>query len=207
MPSLIKEIDALKSKIRHKIKNTLRSFRKNINLNSEQKFLELCFCILVANTSLKETKRVWDRINRGFIYLPDNSLKRKLKKLGYRFYNKRTNYIILARKFIKEIDIKLKNKNESNIREGLVKNIKGIGWKEASHFLRNMGFQNFAILDRHILRILNSYKIFDGMPSLSKKNYLEIERKLKRVANRLNISLAELDLYLFYMDAKRIPEK
>ena len=101
----------------------------------------------------------------------------------------------------------LKNKNESSIREWLVKNIKGIGWKEASHFLRNMGFQNFAILDRHVLRVLNSYKILDGILPLTRKNYLEIERKLKRIADRLNISLAELDLHLFYIDTKKIPKK
>jgi len=112
MVSLVKQIVALKSKIGRKIKNTLRSFKKNIRLNSEQKFLELCFCILVANTSLMKTKKIWDEINKGFIYFSKNSLKRKLKKLGYRFYNKRTNYIVFARKFIKEIDAELKNKNE-----------------------------------------------------------------------------------------------
>lgn len=207
MVSLVKQIVALKSKIGRKIKNTLRSFKKNIRLNSEQKFLELCFCILVANTSLMKTKKIWDEINKGFIYFSKNSLKRKLKKLGYRFYNKRTNYIVFARKFIKEIDAELKNKNESSIREWLVKNIKGIGWKEASHFLRNMGFQNFAILDRHVLRVLNSYKILDGILPLTRKNYLEIERKLKRIADRLNISLAELDLHLFYIDTQKIPKK
>jgi N-glycosylase/DNA lyase len=114
----------------------------------------------------------------------------------------------LAREFINEIDRKLKSLREKELREWLVRNIKGIGWKESSHFLRNMGFKNFAILDRHVLKTLNKYGILDEIPrTLSKKIYLGIERKLKNIADHLHITLAELDLYLFYLDAGKICER
>jgi len=90
----------------------------------------------------------------------------------------------------------------------LVENIKGIGLKESSHFLRNLGFENFAIVDRHVLKILKEREVIDKIPkTLTKKRYLEIEEKLKNIAKSLNLNLAELDLYLFYLDTKKIPQK
>jgi len=205
--TLINKIREIKKEKREEAKIKLKTFEEEFNIDFEQKFIELCFCILVANAPISKTKQIWKDINKGFIYLSKDALRKKLKKLGYRFYNVRTNYIIDARKFIKEINSKLKSKSEKEIREWLVENIKGIGWKEASHFLRNMGFQNFAILDRHVLRALNDYEMLDEIPPLSKKNYLEIEKKLRKLANHLNINLAELDLYLFYIDAKKVYER
>lgn len=69
-----------------------------------------------------------------------------------------------------------------------------------SHFLRNIGLgYDLAILDRHILRSLVEFKVIDEIPkSLTPKKYLEIEQKMKRFADHLNIPLAELDLLLFY---------
>jgi len=206
--NLIKKIRTLRRKIEEEIKNKLKDFKKNFNTSSEQKFLELCFCILVANTSIQKSQEVFRKIGRGFLYLQKDKLKKKLKKAGYRFYNKRTEYIISARRFIKKLNFISKDKNEKELREWLVDNIKGIGWKEASHFLRNLGFKNFAILDRHVLKILDKYKLLDKIPlTLSMKNYLEIEAKLKNIADHLKITPAELDLYLFYLDTERICER
>lgn len=203
--NLVEKIENLKTKIGNKVNSRLKEFEKNFDANPKQKFLELCFCILVANAPVEKTQVTWEKINEGFISLPEDELKEKLRVFGYRFYNKRASYIVSARKFIKEIDFILRGKRDWEIREWLVKNIKGIGWKEASHFLRNLGFKNFALLDRHVLKVLKEHKIINKIPStLSKKEYLEIERKLRNIAKSLNITLAELDLYLFYLDTKKI---
>jgi N-glycosylase/DNA lyase len=205
---LIEKIRSLKNEIEKNVKDKLEEFEKNFSLPAEQKFLELCFCILVANAPVKKTLNVWSEIKTGLLFLSKRELKMRLKNLGYRFYNKRAEYIISARKLIEEIDSVLKLGKEEVIREWLVKNIKGIGWKEASHFLRNLGFKNFAILDRHVLRILNENEVIKEIPkTLSRKKYLEIEKKLKDIARILDISLAELDLYLFYLDTREICER
>jgi N-glycosylase/DNA lyase len=68
-----------------------------------------------------------------------------------------------------------------------------LGWKEASHFLRNTGRKNVAIIDRHILRSLR----FKDVKALNEKKYLEIEKKLEKIAGHSNLNLAELDLYLW----------
>ena len=59
-------------------------------------------------------------------------------------------------------------------REWIVKNIKGMSYKEAGHFLRNVGFgSEVAILDRHILRNLVKLEVIDEIPkTLSPKIYL-----------------------------------
>ena len=86
-------------------------------------------------------------------------------------------------------------------RDILVKDIKGMGYKEASHFLRNIGFgQDIAILDRHILRSLKRYGVIDDIPkSLTGRRYFEIEGKMREFSKRLGLGLVYLDFIFWYM--------
>jgi N-glycosylase/DNA lyase len=93
-----------------------------------------------------------------------------------------------------------------DLREWLVKNVLGLGYKEASHFLRNIGKNDgLAILDRHILRNLNRLGVIDSIPkSISKKHYLEIERCFSKFSLDLGIALDELDLVFWSMETGEI---
>jgi len=114
-------------------------------------------------------------------------LNKKLKELSCRFYNRRTEYIFYARTIPIKFD-----------REYLVKNIKGLGYKESSHFLRNIGYSDYAILDKHILRSLEEFGVIKEIPkSLNKKKYLEIEEKMKLWSKEIKIPMDELDLVLW----------
>ena len=95
------------------------------------------------------------------------------------------------------------HKNDE-LREWLVKNVKGIGYKETSHFLRNIGFDDFAIIDFHIIDILAKYDLIEKPKALTRKKYLEIEKILKKIAEKSGLNLAELDLYLWYMETGKI---
>ena len=90
------------------------------------------------------------------------------------------------------------------IREWLAKTIKGLGYKEASHFLRNIGFKNLAIIDFHIIDILEKFGIIQKPKTLSKKKYIEIEQVLKKIGECVNLDLDELDLYLWYMETNEV---
>ena len=81
-----------------------------------------------------------------------------------------------------------------------------MGYKEASHFLRNIGFaDDLAILDRHILKNLKIFGIIDEIPkSLSKKKYIEIEEKMRNLANEVNIPLSHLDLLFWSKETGEI---
>jgi N-glycosylase/DNA lyase len=203
-----KVIEDLEQKIGENVKNGLKAFEKNRNLSKEEKFIELCFCILVANSSMEKTFKIWKDIGNDFLKISKEQLSKRLKELGYRFYNKRAEYIIEARNKVDLLEEILKSDNEIEIRERIVENFKGIGWKEASHFLRNLGYNNFAIIDRHVLKTLKEFGFIEKIPkSLNKKNYLEIENKLRELANKLKMSLAELDFYLFYISSGKMPIK
>jgi N-glycosylase/DNA lyase len=81
-----------------------------------------------------------------------------------------------------------------------------MGYKEASHFLRNIGFaDDLAILDRHILKNLKIFGIIEEIPkSLSKKKYLEIEEKMRNLANEVNIPVSHLDLLFWSKETGEI---
>jgi N-glycosylase/DNA lyase len=203
-----KVIEDLEQKIGENVKNGLKAFEKNKNLSKEEKFIELCFCILVANSSMEKTFKIWKAIGNDFLKLSKEQLSKRLKELGYRFYNKRAEYIVEARNKVDLLEEILKSNNEIEIRERLVGNFKGIGWKEASHFLRNLGYKNFAIIDRHVLKTLKEFGVIEKIPKyLNKKTYLEMENKLRELANKLKISLAEIDFYLFYLSSGKLPIK
>jgi N-glycosylase/DNA lyase len=76
--------------------------------------------------------------------------------------------------------------------------IKGIGYKEASHFLRNVGFNGYAILDKHILRTLAELGVIDSSkPPTTKKKYVAIEVRMREFASEIGIGVDELDLLLW----------
>ncbi|RLG43232.1 MAG: N-glycosylase [Thermoproteota archaeon] len=171
----------------------------------EDLFKELCFCILTANYSAERGIRIQKEIDLGFLSLPLDELARKLRELGHRYPEIRAKYIVEARKYLGKLKKVLESFNdEALLRDWLVKNVKGLGYKEASHFLRNIGFKNIAIIDFHIIDLLVKYGIIERPRSLTKKKYMEIEDILRKIAEISGLTLAELDLYLWHMETGKI---
>jgi N-glycosylase/DNA lyase len=83
--------------------------------------------------------------------------------------------------------------------------VKGLGYKEASHFLRNIGFKGYGILDKHIVRCLNELGVIDsGKPPTSRGRYLETETRMRQFAAETGINFDELDLLLWSMKTGEI---
>ncbi|MFX1450902.1 MAG: N-glycosylase/DNA lyase [Promethearchaeota archaeon] len=207
MQNLLESIQKLKqSDIKEIIDSRIKDFQQIGVKNSNEIFKELCFCIMTANCSAEMCMRVQNEVDDGFLTLMETDLAKRLKKVKYRFYNKRANYIEANRKYKDNIkEIIESYESEYELRDWLVKNIKGLGYKEASHFLRNVGFNNFAIIDFHIIDLLINNQLLDKKPkSLSKSKYLEIESILKKIANKMQLNLGELDLYLWFMETGKI---
>jgi N-glycosylase/DNA lyase len=198
MKQLINYIQALKkSNIASTIKQRMREFR-----NQKDVFSELCFCLMTANYSAEGGIRIQYAIGEGFYDLSEKDLANKLKKLGHRFPNARAKYICNAR----DLDVRdaLKNLTKDNLRDWLVNNVKGLGMKEASHFLRNIGYKDYAIIDFHIIDLLVREKLIERPKTLTKKKYLEIEDVLRTIGEKVNLNLAELDLYLWYLETGKV---
>jgi N-glycosylase/DNA lyase len=203
--SLINWINELKGnpKIKQKIDAKLNEFVL-LKESPEEWFSELCFCILTANSTAERCMKVQQQVGAGFKNLPLKELKKKMKLASCRFYNKRAEYIVEAREKFNPLLVKqFADKNPLHAREWLVENIKGIGMKEASHFLRNIGY-NIAIADFHIIDILKRYRFLPAGMVLNIKNYFWIEKKLSELAKKFGMTLGELDLYLWYMETGKI---
>jgi N-glycosylase/DNA lyase len=85
------------------------------------------------------------------------------------------------------------------LRDWLEEEVLGLGPKEASHFLRNIGLgETLAILDRHILHNLEGLGVIETLPSsLTRPHYLAIEEKLRAYCARVGIPLGQMDLLLW----------
>jgi N-glycosylase/DNA lyase len=200
--NLIKEINILKkSVIKDKIDKKLKSFLKLKTSTNKELFKELSFCVLTANYNAKKAIVIQKEINNGFITLSLKELSKKLKYLGYRYPNLRAEYIVYNRKFLPDLKKVLKTFKGQDLRDWFAENIKGISYKEASHFLRNVGFFDYAIIDFHIVDILikNGY-LKEKPKSLNRQRYLEIEKILEGILKKVNLSQGELDFYLWYLE-------
>ena len=194
--------------VRKVVKQRMREFQFTRGEDSCRWFEELVFCILTANSSAEVGLRCVKALKeKDHIFHGSKGMVRKtLEEVGHRYALRRAEYIVLARKGSKELkENVLRMGNTMAAREWLVKKFKGIGWKEGSHFLRNVGFLDVAILDRHVLRVMSEYGLVkEEARSLSKKKYLEYENILRKVSSELRMPMGELDLYLWYMKTQKI---
>jgi N-glycosylase/DNA lyase len=166
--------------------------------NVSMLFSELSFCVLTANWSAQGGIRAQNLIADRFINMPREELEEALRTVGHRFAPQRAHFIIENREKAELLPsiIKLPPKEA---RQEIVKHFKGIGWKEASHFLRNIGFLDVAILDKHILRLMHHFKLIPDLPKgWTQKRYESYEDLLKPTAAELSMPLGEMDLYLWY---------
>jgi N-glycosylase/DNA lyase len=127
---------------------------------------------------------------------------------AYRFPNARPDYIVKTREFLRRsFGMRLREQLASfddplARRDWLAREprIKGLGYKEASHFLRNIGFRGYGILDKHVLRCLAEVGVIESAkPPAGRAHYLETEQRMRRFAKDVSIDFDELDLVLWSM--------
>ena len=186
------------------IRKRLHEFSTVKEANNKRIFAELAFCVLTPQSN---GKRCWQAIEKlvtsDLLYTGNANQIRKIIKTHARFHHTKAKHIVLNRKLFSGTDMKslLETMTDMEKREWLVKNVKGFGYKEASHFLRNIGYwQDIAILDRHILKNLVKHGALKEIPkSLTPKMYLEIEKVMKDFSEKAQIPFPELDL-LFWSE-------
>jgi N-glycosylase/DNA lyase len=207
MNDLIKTVRNLKKdNVSIIIDSRIQEFENIKDQNFGELFKELCFCIMTANCGAEKCIEIHEKIGNEFFTLSETELKERFKEYGYRFPNVRSKYIIEARGIKKEIEEKIQSQvvHDKELRNWLVKNVKGLGLKEASHFLRNIGYKNYSIIDFHIVDILVKNGLIKKPKTLTKKTYLEIENILMKLGDSLNLNMAELDLYLWYLETGKV---
>lgn len=157
---------------------------------------ELLFCLLTPQSN---AKLCWQAIlelkNKNMNLLTEKQITNILKSKT-RFHNNKAKYIMSAIKNWGDIEKQLSNKNIPELRNWLADNVIGLGMKESSHFLRNIGKSNnkIAILDRHILKNLKNNNVIADENIKNKNHYLELEKSFINFSNKIKIKMDELDL-------------
>lgn len=205
MNDIIKKIEEIKiSNIGKTVNNRIAEFKNFDTESNDDLFKEGCFCLLTANFNAEKSIKIQSEIGDCFINEPEKIISQKLKDYGHRFPNARASYISKFKECKEKLNKVINHHDRMARREWLVENVKGLGYKEASHFLRNIGFDDYAIIDFHIVDILVRYNLIEKPKSLTKNKYFEIENLLRKIAKKTNLTLAELDLYLWYMETGKI---
>lgn len=205
MYTVFEKLKSLYAERREAISDRLKEFSC---APSHKFFYELVYCLLTPQSSAVNAMKIVSLLyHHDFLHSPINPEPFLRQKDCYvRFHRTKTKYLLACKK---QFPIILKHlmsgSSSEELREWLVKNVKGIGWKEASHFLRNIGHRNLAILDRHILRNLIKVGVLQRPPkALTKKHYLAIEKKFRKFALGLGIPMDELDLLFWSMETGKI---
>lgn len=192
---------------KHEIKKRLEEFKTAFAQSDEKLFSELSFCILTPQSKALTSWNAVQSLERTGLLLKGTVEQIRPFLQAVRFPENKSRYLVEARTLFTEngtLNIKKKLSEVKDdpllFREWLLKNVKGLGMKETSHFIRNIGLNDnqLAILDVHILKNLKEIGVIEEIPnSLTKKKYLEIESKMKKFADEIGISLDELDLLLW----------
>ncbi len=169
-------------------------FSRKIHAPLDEKFSELTFCTLTANTSAEMGMRCEARILAEQKYDVE-SLRKTLVACRYRFPNTRSRFISMNYKKMDLLDDILQ-KDER--RELLVENYIGIGMKEASHFLRNIGYFQYPILDKHIQRFLSSY-FGKEVKIKNKRDYEKEEKLFLEISGEYGLEPGIMDLVIWYI--------
>lgn len=197
---LRKEVENLR--LRALVLERVEEFKLNNIADEDVWFRELVLCVLTANSSFVSAYKVLGYVMEEF----DKGTYRfeqVLKERGYRFYELKAKYLknlVKYRGRIKSWIKPLADRSQALAREVLANEIYGIGMKEASHFLRNVGYFDLAIVDKHVMRFSINSGLVRPFKTLTRSRYLEIERKLKELAHQLGMPVGILDLFIWHIE-------
>jgi len=166
-------------------------------------FYDLCFCICAPQTTFVSNRKVIEELKKRDFYKHDVINLPQICK-PVRFYNNKAKHLLAAKNnfdtIMYHVNLYLKHRDKPGhagaMREYLVDEVKGLGMKAASHFLRNLGETNLAIIDTHILKFLacNEYELKEiRKMATSKRGYRCLEFDFKVIAQEYRLSVAELD--------------
>lgn len=211
----IDEIRKMHKGKRKEIEKRLLHFKKIGQGSNRELFAELCFCLLTPQTKARVADAAMGKLLlEGELFESDAAgISRRLREAGVRFHKKKGEYVAIARQELCANGFEalraLLPRSESGqraARDFLALKIKGIGKKEASHFLRNVGHgSTLAILDRHILKNLARANAIRAVPkTLTHKKYLEIEGRMEKFCKKAGVPMHHLDLLFWSKETGEI---
>ena len=214
-PVTIESLHVAHAARRKEIRARLREFRRVWQTASDARLWEeMVYCIFTAGASAKMGLRSVEAVRPLLAKGPRQAMTRALVAAGaHRFPNARPAYVVTTRDYLQSsFSMRLRERLNSfrdpfERRDWLASEprIKGLGYKEASHYLRNIGFKGYSILDKHIVRCLAELGVIDSpKPPANRQRYLETESRMRQFAAATGINFDELDLVLWSMKTGEI---
>ena len=207
MSRLTRDLSLEYAKRKKIIRARLKEFKAVWSSSEKHIFTELCFCICTPQSKAVLCDKAVKSLVKSGILFKGNARQIRPYLIGVRFPNNKARFIAEARKLFSEkglIKIKplITADDIKGAREWMNNNVKGVAFKESSHFLRNIGFgRELAILDVHILKNMKRYGIVDDLPkTITPKRYVDLEEKLKNFSEKIKIPMDELDLLFWSME-------
>ena len=204
-----KDLQSLLSSHRLKraaIRKRLAQFK---SIPTEKYFYELVYCFMTPQSSAVNSFKAQQVLETHDFQHEEINPEPLLHQKEYyiRFHKTKARLLLEMKSQYDNILASVTNGNSAfEKREWLVVNVKGLGYKEATHFLRNVGRNDgLAILDRHILRNLKRHGVIRSLPtSLTRKKYLNVELRFQKFAQELGVAVDELDLVFWSNEAGQI---
>jgi N-glycosylase/DNA lyase len=203
----VEELKKIYQQKRREIKAHLSEFAEvGRTATDERLFEELTFCIYTAGASARMGLRCVESVRPVLMNGSMRDIQRALEH-KHRWPDGRGAYVYETREYLRahcglRMRELLAGFDTSDGRRDFFaanKGVRGLGYKEGSHFLRNVGFRGYAILDKHILARLAEFGVIESpKPASTKKKYVALEEKMKLFAESIHIDFDELDLLLWY---------
>ena len=204
----VERVVATHRALRKDIKKRLGEFQEVWHHGSDARLWEeLVYCIFTAGASARMGLNAIDAVRSLLLDGEPEEMTQVLREAGaHRFPVARPRYIVTTRNYFRaNFGMALRERLRSfsdpfERRDWLAqeKQIKGLGYKESSHFLRNVGVKGHAILDKHVMRCLAEMNIVDtARPPANRRKYLEVEQEFRRFAQHIGVDFDELDLVLW----------
>lgn len=92
------------------------------------------------------------------------------------------------------------SKSDADARRGIMNNCAGIGPKQASLFLRNLGYSSsLAIIDSQVLKFMRKKGIAVNNPGYIRhqSEYFDLERRFLQYAQEVNVNPGDLDMAIW----------
>ena len=181
---------------RRQIRNFLESTKKG---NDSFLLQEMFFCMLTSQSKAAHCRESVDRLKRCRDMFDANMNEIRNSLHGVRFADRKSQYLFEARDKLPKIKENF-SLSPFEQREWLVDNVRGMGMKLASHYLRNVGVFGLAILDVHVQKFMKeNWKFHGEIGKINKKQYLDNEKEFFRMSKKLKIRPEELDIAIWMM--------
>ncbi|HEX5886427.1 MAG TPA: N-glycosylase/DNA lyase [Pyrinomonadaceae bacterium] len=214
-PVTVERVVATHRARRKEIRKRLGEFEEVWRKGSDARLWEeLAYCIFTAGASARMGLDSVDAVRPLLLEGEAEAMTAALKQAGaHRFPVARPQYIVITRNYFRATFGMALRKRLRSFRDPFErrdwlaqeKQVKGLGYKESSHFLRNIGVKGHAILDKHVMRCLAEVGVIDSAkPPQTRKKYLEVEQALIRFAKEIRVDFDELDLVLWSMKTGEI---